>query len=397
MMRSFALAAGLSLSVLALSIGGSGTAIAAPAFPTPLPEETLPSVAKLPAQWPASWVLIHDFRFMSIVDGRIAVVDTADPVRPLKGLVRAAQFANMLVSPDRGEIYTAETFYTRLSRGERTDAITIWDMATLEPKGEIVLPGGKRQQSVTYPHLFQFTNGGKWALIANFTPAQSVTVVDLAARKILNEIDLPGCAQIYPTGERGFTSLCADGSAFSVTLDEKGAAASSKTVLKVQDIDRQPLFGTPAIVGKTAWFVSFYGMIQGFDLSGTVIRPLPGSFSVGSAEGGQPEWRPGGWEVIHADAAGRLYVLMSPYGKEGSHKDGGTEVWVVDPVKKARVQRIALKGQSVAIAVTREEQPHVVAARADGVVDVYDAGTGAFVRTLGANVGANPIMITVPR
>ena len=401
MMRSFALAAGLAAAVSTLSILGGAPALAAPsaasaAFPKPLPEETLPSVAKLPTPWPASWVLIHDFRFQSIVDGRVAVVDTTDPVRPLKGLVRAAQFANMLVSRERGEIYTAETFYSRLSRGERTDAITIWDMATLEPKGEIVLPGGKRQQSVTYPHLFQFTNDGKWALIANFTPAQSVTVVDLAARKILNEIDLPGCAQIYPTGVRGFTSLCADGSAFSVTLDDKGGAASSKTVAKVQDIDRQPLFGTPAIVGKTAWFVSFYGMIQGFDLSGEVIRPLPGSFSVGTAEGGAPEWRPGGWEVIHADAAGRLYVLMSPYGKEGSHKDGGTEVWVVDPEKKARVQRIALKGQSVAIGVTREEQPHLVAARADGVIDVYDAASGAFVRTLGATVAANPIMVTVP-
>ena len=66
----------------------------------------------------------------------------------------------MLVAPAKGEIYTAETFYSRLTRGERTDAITVWDMATLQDKGEILLPGGKRQQSVTYPHLFQFTNGG---------------------------------------------------------------------------------------------------------------------------------------------------------------------------------------------------------------------------------------------
>lgn len=365
-------------------------------FPQPLAEESLPSVAKLPSAWPLSWVTVHDFHFNAIIDGRIAVVDTADPVQPLKGLVRASQFANALIAKDKGEIYTAETFYTRLSRGERTDAITIWDMATLQPKGEIVLPGGKRQQSVTYPHLFQLTNGGKWALVANFTPAQSVSVVDLDARKVLGEIDLPGCAQIYPTGERGFTSLCADGSLFSVTLDANGAAASSKSVLKVQDIDNQPLFSTPAMVGKTAWFVSFHGMIQGFDLSGTVAKPIPGSFSVGTAEGGSPEWRPGGWQVINADAAGKLYVLMSPYGKEGTHKDGGTEVWVVDPVKKARTLRIALKGQTLAIAVTKESTPHLVAAQASGEIDIYDAASGAFVRSLGATVAANPILIQVP-
>lgn len=371
-------------------------AIAADKFPQPLAEESLPSVAKLPATWPQSWVTIHDFHFNAILDGRVAVVDTADPVQPLKGLVRAAQFANFLIAKDKGELYTTETFYSRLTRGERTDAITIWDSATLQPKGEIVLPGGKRQQSVTYPHLFQLTNGGKWALVANFTPAQSVTVVDLAARKVLNEIDLPGCAQIYPTGTSGFTSLCADGSLFSVTLDASGAAASSKSVPKVQDIDNQALFSTPAMVGTTAWFVSFHGMIQGFDLSGTVAKPLPGSFSVGTAEGGTPEWRPGGWQVINSDASGKLYVLMSPYGKEGTHKDGGTEVWVVDPVKKARTLRIPLKGQTLAIAVTKESTPHLVAAQASGAIDIYDAATGAFVRSLGATVAANPILIQVP-
>jgi methylamine dehydrogenase heavy chain len=150
------------------------------------------------------------------------------------------------------------------------------------------------------------------------------------------------------------------------------------------------------MAGTTAWFVSFHGMIQGFDLSGTVAKPLPGAFSVGTADGGLPEWRPGGWQVINADAAGKLYVLMSPYGKEGSHKDGGTEVWVVDPAKKARTLRIALKGQSVAIAVTREATPHLVVAQAGGAIDIYDAATGAFVRTLGATVAANPIVIQVP-
>jgi len=399
-MRSIAPALVLTLATAtfasALALAAPARAADSSAFPKPLAEESLPSVAKLPATWPQSWVTVHDFHFNAIVDGRVAVVDTADAVQPLKGLVRASQFANLLIAKERGELYTAETFYPRLTRGERTDAITIWDMATLQPKGEIVLPGGKRQQSVTYPHLFQFTNGGTWALVANFTPAQSVTVVDLVGRKVLGEIDLPGCSQIYPTGERGFTSLCADGSLFSVALDANGAAASSKSVPNVQDIDKQALFSTPAMVGKTAWFVSFHGLIQGFDLSGTVAKPLPGPFSVGTADGGMPEWRPGGWQVINADAAGKLYVLMSPYGKEGSHKDGGSEVWVVDPAKKARTMRIPLKGQTLAIALTRESTPHLVAAQASGEIDIYDAATGAFVRTLGATVAANPILIQVP-
>lgn len=386
---------------LALALTTSGAALAAaPAakvpFPTPLAEEPIPAVLKLPAQYPASWVLIHDFHFNAIVDGRVMIVDTASPDRPVRGMVRAAQFANMLASPSRGEILTSETFYSRLTRGERTDAVTLWDMATLQPKGEIVMPGGKRQQSVTYPQLFQFTNGGKWALVANFTPAQSVSVLDLDARKVIAEVDLPGCAQLYPTGARGFTSFCADGAMLSVALGPDGRVTSSKTIEGVHDIDNQPLFGTPAWTGQKAWFVSYHGQVQGFDFSGDVARAMPGTFNVGTAEGGAPEWRPGGWQVIAADGAGKLYVLMSPNGREGSHKDGGSEVWVVDPATKVRVARIPLRATATAIGVTREPTPHLIVARGDGVIDVHDAGSGAFVRTLGTAGGANPILITVP-
>ena len=375
---------------LALALFAAVPSMAAP----PLPEEAIPSVATLPDSYPKNWVLIHDFNFNAIVDGRVVVVDTANPAQPLKGIIRTAQFGNLLYAPDKHEFYTAETFYTRLNRGERTDAITVWDAGTLQPKGEVVLPGGKRQQSVTYNGLFQFVNGKKWALVANFTPAQSVTVVDLDGRKVLSEIDLPGCSQFYPTGARGFTTFCADGSLTSVQLDDAGKVASSKTLAGVQDIDRQPQFQNAAWIGSTAWFVTFGGQLKGYDLSGPVARPLPGKLSVGTADGGQPEWRPGGWQVLASGPTGLLYVLMSPYGKEGSHKDGGSEVWVVDPASGKRVQRIALQGQSGSIAVTNEATPHLVAVRATGDIDIYDAGSGAFVRSLGATVAFSPIMVT---
>lgn len=382
------------LGVAVLVTGLTGTAEAAPGEP-PLPIEELSQVETLPADYPKSWVLVHDFHFNSIVDGRIAIVDTANPQVPLKGMVRAAQFANMLYAPEAREIYTSETFYSRLTRGERTDAITVWDTATLQPKGEIVLPGGKRQQSVTYTGTFQFTNDHKWAMVANFTPAQSVTVVDLAGRKLLGEIDLPGCTHIYPTGKRGFSSLCADGSMISLVLAEDGTVASSKVIENAHDIDTQPLFGMPAMVGKTAWFVSYTGQLRGYDLSGETARPLPAPAHVGTADGGAPEWRPGGWQVIASDAAGLLYVLMSPNGREGSHKDGGTEVWVVDPVADKRLRRIDLGGLASSITVTREASPALIVARPDGQIDVFSAADGSLIRKLGATAAFNPTVLTV--
>jgi len=384
---------GLLSSALAVASAQPALAQAA-SVPAALPVEPIPTVTALPAQWPRSWVLINDFNFNSIVDGRVVVVDTASANQPLKGIVRSAQFGNSLISTRRGELLTAETFYSRLTRGTRTDAITFWKLGDLQPGGEVVLPGGKRQLSVTYPQLFQFTNAEKWALVANFTPAQTVSVVDLDGRKVLGEVDLPGCSQIYPTGARGFSSFCADGSLYSVTLDAAGKVSGTATIKAVQDIDNQALFSTPAWIGQTAWFVGQRGLIQGFDFSGPFAKVIPGAFSVGTADGAAPEWRPGGWQVINADTAGHLYVLMNPAGHEGGHKDGGTEVWVFDPAHKTRIARIPLKAQSLALAVTHEDVPHLVLARADGVIDIYDAAGGAFVRTLGATVAFNPIVIT---
>jgi len=247
---------------------------------------------------------------------------------------------------------------------------------------------------VTYKNTFQFTNGEKWALVTNFTPAHSVTVVDLEGRRILGDIELPGCSMVYPTGERGFTTFCADGTLTSISLDAEGKVASTQTSKPIHDIDTQAMFVMPAMVGKTAWFVTYRGMVRGFDLSGPVAKPVGKDFSVGAAEGGQPEWRPGGWQVITSDASGKLYVLMTPFGREGSHKDASTEVWVLDPVKKVRLARYALKGPSVSIEITREATPRLVVARVDSVIDIYDAATGAFVRTLGNHVAFNPLTMT---
>lgn len=373
----------------------SASAASAADFPQPLPEEPVPTVMELPERYPDSWVFVQDLHFNSLPDGRAAIVDVGTPNNNLRGQIPVAQFGNLLPSTTRGEIYVGETFYSRLTRGERTDVITIWDTKTLTPKGEVVLPGGKRGLFVTLRNALQLTNDEKWALVFNFTPGSSVTVVDLAARKILSDIDLPGCSLVYPTGTRGFTSLCADGTMTSIALDAAGKAGPAVTSEAFNTIDDDPLFMTPAMVGRTGWFASFKGNLRAIDFSGAAAKDL-GGFALPRQDGGEPEWRPGGWQVISADKAGLLYVLMNPKSGEGSHKDGGTEAWVVDPKTKALVRRIALKNHSISIEATQQDKPLLVASRADGSLDVYDAATGAFVRTI-VSVVHDPMTMTAAR
>jgi methylamine dehydrogenase heavy chain len=46
--------------------------------------------------------------------------------------------------------------------------------------------------------------------------------------------------------------------------------------------------------------------------------------------------------------------------------------------------------------VTQQEKPLLIASRSDGVLDVYDAATGAFVRSIGGTA-SDPLVMTAVR
>lgn len=378
-------------SVCALALCcGAGLAHANP-YPDPLPTEEIGKIESLPSQLPTDWVFLQDVFFNSLLDGRVLVVDASNPANPMKGMFNAAQMGSLAVPDERNEIYVAETYYSRGTHGERTDVISIWDKSSLAWKGEIELPGGKRGQTVPTGQNFRLINGEKWGAVFNFTPAASVTIVDLTSRKILSDVEIPGCSMVYPLAGAGFMSLCADGSMTSVRLKPSGELESESSSEPFNDIDDNPMFMGPALIGGTAWFATFKGDIRGIDLSGTVARDL-GTFSMPREKTEDGEWRPGGWQVITGSDAGLLYVLMNPAGKEGSHKDGGTEIWVVDPKTKQRTGRFALDNPAFSIQVTHGPTPRLIAARPDGAVDVYDAETGKLQHHLG-QLAQNPYVI----
>ncbi|MDA5195055.1 amine dehydrogenase large subunit [Govanella unica] len=361
-----------------------GTAAGAADFPEPLAVEQTPNVLTLPAKYPKNWVFLHDFYFPSIIDGRVALVDVTADTRNLKGQIPAAQFANFLPATSRPELYVAETAYSRVTRGERTDVITIYDTATLGIKGEIILPGGKRALNVTLKNNFQFTDGERLGLVFNFTPAASVTVVDLEQRKILNEVETPGCSLAYPTGKRGFSMLCANGTLASFKLDAAGKMIAQSESKPFNNLDHDPMFAMPAHVQGVAYFPTFLGHVQPIDFHGEDAKILKPWDLVTAAEA-KSGWRPSGWQNVSGDDGGRLYVLMQPDGKNGSHKEGGTEVWVYDVAKKARVQRIVLKNPGLSIEVTKGPQPLLVVISPVGSIDVYQSD-GKLQRSLGGKI-----------
>ena len=107
---------------------------------------------------------------------------------------------------------------------------------------------------------------------------------------------------------------------------------------------------------------------------------------------GDEGWRPGGWQ-FNAVNGTDLYILMHPEGRNGSHKDGGPEVWVFDLESHQRRARIKLKTWGFSLMVTPDEDPLMVVTNAQMALDVYRANTGEYLRTLGPHSQETPFVV----
>jgi methylamine dehydrogenase heavy chain len=348
-------------------------------------------IETLPETWPAHWIIAHDAAFFHMSDGKLIVLDadSDDPWARFKGFINASSIGMFIQARSRPEIYLAETFRSRGARGERTDVLTIYDKITLGPVGEVVLPP-KRSSNMPTDYNVQLVDDEKLALIYNFTPAQSVSVVDIVAREFLAEIPIPGCALAYPMGGRAFASICGDGSLLAVTLGDDGQQTASSRTDPFFDVENDPLMEKAVMHNGIAYFPSFLGYMYPVDLNGSV--PVVGEpwSMIGDEEGG---WRPGGLQLAASDSSGRLYFLMHPEGREGSHKDPGVEVWVFDGEAESRVNRIKLSSPAISIAVTRDESPLLVATNINMEIDVYDVSSGEHLRTLGNFGQETPLIL----
>src|SRR3984957_16867066 len=246
-----------------------GNVAAAADFPTPLPPDTIPKVATLPAKYPTTW------SFLNYAGDRIELRNVGSDSREVKGQLQARDSATLLVPDKRPEFYVADTVWSRGVRGTRTDFITIYDTQTLNPIGEIVLPGTKRALITAMEGLLTFTDDQRMALVFNFTPASSVAVVDLVKRQVLGEVDIPGCSLVYPSGTRGFSTLCSSGTMLTVRLDANGAVAGRSESKAFNPLDTDPLFTQSAALGGVRYFPSLHGRLQPGDMKGEDVKVLP--------------------------------------------------------------------------------------------------------------------------
>jgi methylamine dehydrogenase heavy chain len=319
--RRALLVAALALSPLAVH------AQANKAVPAELPAETLGTSTL--AGKTTERVYVGDVAIAHIVDGRVRVFDARGG--KLLGMIATAYGGNFVLSPKADEIYVATTYFTRLARGERTDVLEAYDTQSLRPKWEVVLPT-KRAQTLNYRGLVSVTANGRFALVQNATPATSITVVDLAERKVAGEIPTPGCWGTLPSATQPlrFAMLCGDGTVATVTLDDKGAPADRQVSDKLFDADADAWFATGEQIGDRWHFLSFKGVLHEVDVAGPKAVRKSSKDLITAAQKKQG-WRPGGYQAFALHPSGRwLVAAMHDGGREGSHKLPAKQLWMWD-------------------------------------------------------------------
>jgi len=374
----------------ALVLAATSIAPAHGELPSDLHEGATSLTLKLPAS--KHWVWVNDFVFPHMADGIVALID-GDTGNYLGTLSTGFGFTHILLSPDGRLIYSPETYFSRGTRGKRTDVVTLYDAATLKPVEEIAIPP-KRSSNLPMIADQVLTDDGRFLLIYNFTPAQSLSVIDTKSRKFVREIESPGCALVYPTGPRSAFSVCGDGSLLLVTLDENGFGQERRTA-PLLSMGEDPVTEKAVRIGRTWYFVTFDGRILPLDCDAH-DAVLGATWWLTTDAERKAGWRPGGLQELAVDASrNRLYVIMHR-GDRASHKDPGKDVWVFDVASHQRVQQFPLQNLAGSIQLSSDAHPLLYSIFMDSPdLDVYEAASGRHLRTV-AHIGTTPALLITP-
>jgi methylamine dehydrogenase heavy chain len=356
-----------------------------------LPSDAESVIEKLP-QPTAHWVWVNDMAFFAFPDGKAFLVD-GDSGRMLGMLSTGYSFTAVLVPKTRAVIYAPETYFSRGTRGTRTDVVSIYDATQLLPVGEIEIPP-KRASVMPMPGAQALTDDDRFLLIYNFTPAQSVTVVDTQSRKFVGEIETAGCALAYPTGPRSFFSICGDGALLETTLTDAGTLARHERTAELIDVLKDPLSEKGVRRGDTWLFASFEGVLHPLRMTAAGVKAQPTWSLFNPAELAQ-HWRTGGLQhlAVHG-ASGRLFAVVHQGGPE-THKEPGEQVWVYDLASRKRVQTITARNKVGSIQVSQDSQPLLFACSIESNrLDIYDATSGKYLRTV-EPLGLTPTVLVL--
>lgn len=261
----------------------------------------------------------------------------------------------MELPSDKTRIVTAETHFSRTTRGERSDVLVTYDAETFQPISEVTIPP-KRASVVKMQGTSSLSDDQSLFAQMNFTPAVSLTLVDLEQGELVSEIPTPGCPNIYGGGERTFHLLCGDGSFVTYTFDENGAVADRRRSDALFDPFKDPVSISGVRRDDHWYFVSLAGDLYDFEMDADGVR-LAATWPLINEDEREDEWSISGFQhlALH-ETSGQIY-LLTHQGPPETFEDPGTHVWVFDLATREKIDTYALQERTISIAVSQDSDP----------------------------------------
>ncbi len=326
-----------------------------------------------------TWLMVHGAL------GPAYIFDSA--TGDMQGLLSLSRFTPAVeANVGVGELYAAESFYSRGPRGERADILTIYDMSTLSPVDEVELP--QKIAALGFLQYIELLDDRRHVAVYNMTPAASVSLVDVKDREFAGEISTPGCALIMGTANRGFLQICGDGSLQLIRVDTNGKESQRIRSRKFFSIEEDPVFDKPVQTPEGWLLTSYQGRVFDVTVDGDDIR-ISEPWWLLTQDDKAENWSPGGGQLIaYHERQDLLFVLVNSEG-EFSHDSAGTEVWVFDRSAQRRIGRLTLEQPGTNLYVSQNDAPLLTVTGDDMQLHVFDVATLTLVRTI-SEVGFAP-------
>jgi methylamine dehydrogenase heavy chain len=297
---------------------------------------------------------------------------------------------------EAGRIYTYGSYYSRGLYGDRTDLLVAYDPVTASPVAEVSLP--QMPAGIGHPGMMGLINN-QFVGIWNITPATSVSIVDIQNMRYVTEVAMPSCSGINPEGN-GWISICADGTALYVELDNAGQVARRIQSERFFDSFGDALYDY-AVPAADGWmFMSLEGLLRKVSLVGdalVVSEPFDinpdtnGSVDVnGVALPNDDQWRVAGSQVFtYHDSEALLATVMRDGGGQEVFDKYGTEIWVYNMRTGNRGFRIKLDTgvEARGVLFTPGPEPLLVINTNEGM-QIREPRTGVLLHTL-SNAGGS--------
>jgi methylamine dehydrogenase heavy chain len=313
----------------------------------------------------------------------------------LLGMSDAGKLPHVLLSEKGKYMAVANTWYTRIARGQRDDYIEVFDTSTHEVVADIDIPEGRFLTAV-FPHMATMSTDDKHLLFQQFSPSPAVGLVDMEKKEFVKMMDTPDCYHLFPAPEQNVFMHCRDGSLLQISYDDEGNNKQKNT--KVFHAEDEYLFNNPYysdVTNRLVW-PDYEGRIFQAKLSASGAEFME-PFDVFTDEEKAQNWRPGGWQLIaYHDKRDELYLLADQRA-EWTHKLPSRYVFVVDGNTGKRLRRIELNHEVDSIAVSQDDNPYLFAVSAiDQKLYTYDALNGKKISELD-ELGHAPLILTLPQ